>query len=154
MIPITIRSLRAADNEIIRFIKIRLSSLWKVSAEEIENDLIVPSFEGEFPYIFTALTEDNRFAGKIIISIEKNWFLGINGEPWISAVFVPEKYRGQGIAKKLITIAEDTARKNGYRTLYLDTIEAVGYYKKLGGWREIGTDKWKDEQVTIMAKEL
>ena len=152
--PINIRSLRSADSEIIKFIKDRLAPLWKVPIEEIENDFILPSFKGGFPYIFVALTEDNKFAGKIILSIEKNWFLGIDGEPWISAVFVPEEYRGQGIAQKLITVTEETARKNGFKNLYLDTVEAVGYYEKLGGWHEIGKDKWKDEDVVVMVKKL
>jgi len=154
MIPIVIRNLLPDDAEIISFMKKRLAGEWKISEKEIEDEYITPSFAGGFPYIFIALSEDREFAGKIFLSIEKQWFLGIDNQPWISAVFVPEKFRRQGIAQLLIKKAEDVCRSRGYKKMYLDTISAAGYYRKIGGWTELGTDVWKGDTVTIMSKEL
>ena len=154
MNPVIIRNLKPEDTEIISFIENRLAPLWKLPVEEIRNDFILPSFEGSFPYMYIAETEDGDFAGEIILSIEKNWFLGIDNQVWISAVYVPEKFRRQGIARKLIAKTEEIARSHGYKKIYLDTIDAAGYYHKIGGWQEIGKDTWKGEEVTIMAKEL
>lgn len=154
MNSITIRNLRTTDTDIIQFIKDRLVPYWKVPVEEIDNGYILPSFKGGFPYIFIALTENNEFAGKIFLSIEEEWLFDIHNQAWISALFVHEKWRNQGIGRKLVDIAEKTARENGCATLYLDTVDAEEYYLKIGGWRKIGTDMWHGEKTTIMMKEL
>lgn len=155
MIPIIIRALTPSDTETIEFIKERISSKWELSKEEVENKYIKSSFAGGFPYIFTAFTENGEFAGKIFLTIEEEGFLDIRNEPWISALFVQEKFRRQGIAKELIKVVENKCRSLGYKKLYLDTIQAVEYYRKLGGWQEIGTDIWLNKEVvTVMVKEL
>lgn len=154
MAAVSIRALQREDTELIDFIKHRLAFEWNVPEREVEEEYVLPSFKAKLPAIFIAETENGEFAGKIFLSIEKNWFLGIDNKIWISALLVPEKFRGQGIAQQLIKQAEDTARTLGYTELYLDTKNAVPYYERLGGWKTLGTDYWKREEVTIMVKEL
>lgn len=51
--------------------------------------------------------------------------------PWISSVFVTEKYRGYRISKKLIDFANDYAKKNGFKRTYIPS-EHIGLYEKYG----------------------
>ena len=153
---ITIHELRKSDAKVIEFTRNRLADLWKLPIEEIDNTYIQPSFAKGFPYFFVALSENNEFAGNIILAVGEDGFLGIENELWINALFVPEKFRNQGIGRKLIAIEEYTARKHGYKNIYLDTVDGAEYYKKLGQWKEIGKDIWSktNEEVVIMKKEL
>lgn len=150
----TIRPLQPSDLETIEFIKKRLSSRWRLTREEIERQYIRPSFKGNFPYIFVAFTATGEFVGKAFLCLEEEGFLNIRQQAWLSALFVEEKFRGQGVAQKLIKVVEDKCRSLGFPELYLDTVEAIGYYRKLGNWQEIGTDSWHDEVTTIMVKNI
>ena len=154
MVDIIIRKLKNTDIDIISFLVNKFSHEWSISEKEMKEEFVDASFLGSFPYIFIAVSENGEFVGDIILSIEKDWFLGIDNEVWISGVFVVEKYRNQGIARKLISQAESVVFECGYKSLYLDTIDASGYYKKIGGWVEIGKDTWKDKEVIIMKKDL
>lgn len=58
--------------------------------------------------------------------------------PWLSVLFVLPKYRGLGIGRVLQTALLKTAKKVGFKKIYLMT-ELKNYYQKTG-WRflEIG----------------
>jgi GNAT superfamily N-acetyltransferase len=150
-----IRQLKETDTEAIEFIKTRLEDWWETSQKEIENDYILPSFKGSFPYIFIALTPEQELAGKIFLSKIEKSFLNLRNKVWIEGLFVKEKFRGQGIARELIKTAEQKARELGYKKLYLDTAGAMEYYFKLGDWKVVGKDIWKGTTgVIIMVKDL
>ncbi|HFQ9142024.1 TPA: GNAT family N-acetyltransferase [Enterobacter cancerogenus] len=51
--------------------------------------------------------------------------------PWVSGVFVPERWRGQGIAKELISAIEAEAQKLGCFCLWLSA-SVPDMYLKLG----------------------
>ncbi|SFX12793.1 Acetyltransferase (GNAT) family protein [Ruminococcus sp. XPD3002] len=51
--------------------------------------------------------------------------------PWISTLFVSEKFRGKRISQKLIEAAEEYARASGFEKTYIPT-EFVGLYEKYG----------------------
>ncbi len=64
---------------------------------------------------------------------------GLYGSTWMSylqvnLLFVPEKMRGAGIGRKLITEAEAEAIRRGCSAATLDTFsfQARGFYEKLG----------------------
>lgn len=152
--PIIIRPLQPSDTETIDFIKKRIASHWEMTEEEVASKYILPSFTGGFPYIFIAFTKDGRFVGKIFLCREEDGFMDIHDQLWISALFVKEEFRGQGIARELIKVVEDKSRSLGFKKIYLDTVEAAGYYRKLGAWQEIGTDHWHKETVTVMVKNI
>jgi GNAT superfamily N-acetyltransferase len=144
-----IRRLKETDTKTIEFIKTRLEDWWEMPAEEIENDYILPSFKGGFPYIFIALTPDQELAGKIFLSKIEKSFLNIKNKVWIEGLLVREKFRGRGIARELIKTAGQKARELGYKKLYLDTAGAMEY------WKIIGKDIWKGTTgVIIMVKDL
>ena len=52
----------------------------------------------------------------------------------IHYLFVAEQLRGQGVGKKLIESAEETAKKRGSKYAFVDTFsfQAPGFYEKLG----------------------
>lgn len=92
-----------------------------MTKSEVTEEYISPSLNNEgFPYIYIAKIQD-QFAGKIFLVIEPNGYLSINNQPWITALFVDEAFRGRGIARELIQTAKDTAKKHGYNAIYLDT---------------------------------
>jgi len=58
---------------------------------------------------------------------------------FVHLLWVAEPYRGQGVGSRLITEAEQTARRLGCRGAYLDTFtfQAPKFYPRLG-YREFG----------------
>jgi ribosomal protein S18 acetylase RimI-like enzyme len=66
---------------------------------------------------------------------------GRTGWEWLTVelVFVPESLRRQGIASRLLGIAEDEARRRGCHSAWLDTlnVEALNLYERLG-YRRFG----------------
>lgn len=67
--------------------------------------------------------------------------VGYTGRGWlyVSMLYIPENLRGQGLATRMLTMAEDEARKRGCIGAYIDTMnpDALGLYRKLG-YGEIG----------------
>lgn len=51
------------------------------------------------------------FAGHIMVLVEKDGYLQIKNEPWITALFVREEWRKQGIGKVLVEHAKTVTRK-------------------------------------------
>ncbi|MEL6252680.1 MAG: GNAT family N-acetyltransferase [Bacteroidota bacterium] len=56
--------------------------------------------------------------------------------PWICALFIEEKERGNAYATLLMERAKEDTKKAGFDYLYLSTTH-VGYYEKYG-WQYIG----------------
>ncbi len=73
--------------------------------------------------------------------------------PWLAAVFVKNKWRGQGIAQSLIRYCEGQAQKSGIHRLYLVTEFASSLYARLD-WKTIEHCLYKGVYVDIMCKEL
>jgi GNAT superfamily N-acetyltransferase len=149
---LTISELKNTDKKIISFIRTRLAKRWKTTATHIHKNWINPALENEsFPYIFIARVKQ-EFAGKIFLFIDPDGYLNIKDQPWITALYVKEKFRGQKIAQHLIQVAKKTAKNNGYNDLYLDTASQKGYYEYIGGWELIGTAMWEEggKEVSIM----
>ncbi|MCL6706978.1 GNAT family N-acetyltransferase [Pseudomonas sp. R2.Fl] len=53
--------------------------------------------------------------------------VGYTGRGWlyVEMLFVPDRLRGQGLAGKLLRMAEDEARARGCKGAYIDTINPV-----------------------------
>ncbi len=65
--------------------------------------------------------------------------------PWINALFIEEKHRGNAYATLLIDRAKKDAKKAGYEYVYLST-EHIGYYEKYGfTYIGQGFHPWKEE---------
>ncbi|MDF2685563.1 MAG: Acetyltransferase [Clostridia bacterium] len=91
------------------------------------------------------LKKDNKIAGSCIINNEQHpdykrvkWSLSAEPEEVLSVhtLVTSPSFRKQGIAKKLLEFAVDYSRKNGAKTIRLDTykanIPAINLYKKCG----------------------
>ena len=52
--------------------------------------------------------------------------------PWFACLFVEEKYRNKGIAKKLMDHALNECKNKGFETVYLST-DLENFYEK-SGW--------------------
>lgn len=75
---------------------------------------------------------------------------------WLEHMYVPEKYRGRGIAKQLIqaliTLAESIPVDGQcINAIELRTFSAKGLYLK-HGWEAIGTEIYYERQVTRMRR--
>jgi ribosomal protein S18 acetylase RimI-like enzyme len=71
--------------------------------------------------------EEKEIVGGIIGLIYWDWFC-------IDLMWIKEEYRNQEYGHKLITMAEEEARKRGARHAHLDTFtfQAPGFYEKHG----------------------
>lgn len=62
--------------------------------------------------------------------------IGYTGRGWlcVELLFVPELYRGRGLAGKLLQMAEDEAKARGCKGAYIDTINpaALRAYERQG----------------------
>ncbi len=52
----------------------------------------------------------------------------------IDALYLPERLRGKGLGRDLVTMAENEAQRRGCHAVWLDTFsfQARGFYEKLG----------------------
>ncbi len=73
--------------------------------------------------------------------------------PWLASLYVPPDFRQQGIATRLITEIEITAKQFGFEKLYLFTEDKREMYNRLG-WQEHFREKYYEKQVIIMTKNL
>ncbi len=89
--------------------------------------------ENQLPITFVAI-EDNELIGTVGI-----WRSDLLSRqelfPWLSALFVPEKYRNKGIGKELQEYVLEYCRKLQYKEIYLYT-DIEDYYEKIG-WQQI-----------------
>jgi GNAT superfamily N-acetyltransferase len=66
------------------------------------------------------------------VSIVENDLKCRDYTPWLAALYVDKAHRNKGIAKALISSAQEAAWRLGYKEMYLRTEHASGYYRKLG----------------------
>jgi GNAT superfamily N-acetyltransferase len=101
------------------------------------------------PSIFVAIDNHVLIGSAAIVEHDLDTHLQLG--PWISAVFVKEHWRTQGIATKLVERCEAEAKKVGAKKLYLSSEFASGLYEKLG-WQTIEICMYKGVKVHIMCK--
>ena len=76
---------------------------------------------------------------------------------FVDFLFVDGSLRGQGIGKKLVTLAEEDAKKRGVKYVFLCTnaFQAPGFYEKLGFVRAFTLKEFpKDGERYYYTKEL
>ena len=64
---------------------------------------------------------------------------------WLCDVFVDERFRGQGISKRLLEELERQPSLEGVRRWCLATRDAHGLYEKFG-YRPVPADRWMEKQ--------
>ena len=103
------------------------------------------------PSIYIAY-ENNEFIGSVAL-IEHDLDTHLELSPWLAAVFVKEKWRGQGIATLLVSHCEAEAKRIGVKELYLSTEFATQLYANLG-WRAIERCEYRGIELDVMSKKL
>lgn len=116
-----------------------------IQSEKQYNENIKPEFKVENWFenfyneknnaIFVA-KEDEKIIGYIYIKITtSNDGPMINEEALIDGLYVDSGYRGKGVAKALISKAEEWAKRNDVQYVYINVLEenttALNLYKKL-----------------------
>lgn len=79
-----------------------------------------------------------------------------DGTAYLSQMASLPTYRSQGIGKKLLRAAEESAKQEGFAKIQLTAMNEKGlpaYYEKQG-YIEVGTKKRPTYTLTIMEKEL
>jgi len=65
--------------------------------------------------------------------------------PWVCAIFIDEKERGNNYSNLLIEKAKEDSKKAGFQNLYLCT-DHIGFYEKLGfNYIGQGYHPWEEE---------
>ena len=65
--------------------------------------------------------------------------------PWVCAIFIDEKHRGNYYSKLLIEKAKEDSKKAGFKNLYLST-DHIGFYEKFGfSYIGQGYHPWEEE---------
>ena len=73
--------------------------------------------------------------------------------PWLGGVFVVPSARRTGVGLALCQAVEDAARRLGYSTLYLFTLDKQLWYGNQG-WRLFAPCMWRERSGDIMRKDL
>ncbi len=109
-----------------------LSFIENFSWEEVKDHMagLVRNWEfTDWETMFVAVC-DKRIVG--MISVMKTDYYDLPDTcPWVSSLFVDEKYRGKRISEKLVNAANDYLRKNGFGESYIPTGH-VGLFEHYG----------------------
>ncbi len=125
---------------------------WGISLEEAE-ELVSPclSDNEKLPFGLIALVNETPIG--LLFAVERSDDVSVKYGPWLVALYVKEEFRKQGIGSALVKRACDELKKRKYKTVYIDTVSAQNFYKKLG-WAFVEEVKWRDEKTSIFSRNL
>lgn len=101
-----------------------------VTLQQREDRLRQATDLSRLPIALIALSNENLLLGAA--SILATTLTHKHLTPWLSSVFVPPAYRGQGIASALCVRAIEEAARLGFEQLYLFTPHKEAMYARLG----------------------
>ena len=91
--------------------------------------------QGDRDQHLLVLVEKEKIIGFIQLTEEEDWLTGAK-QGYVSRICVSDTARGRGLGKKLMGLAEDWARQQGYAGLGLNVFcsneHAVAFYRSLG----------------------
>jgi GNAT superfamily N-acetyltransferase len=104
----------------------------RMFGESRRRDLCIPLYD-----------DDGRVTGGLV---------GYTGRGWLytAMLFIPEPLRGQGLAGRMLDMAEEEARRRGCIGAYIDTMnpQALRLYLR-HGYHEIGSLKGLDGGLAV-----
>lgn len=103
-------------------------SVWKVVGGGIHHYNLQQAGENQHQHLcFVLRAPDQKIVGGLIGETYWGWF-------YINLFFINAELRGHGYGHRLLTIAEEEARKRGAKNVYLDTFsfQAPDFYKQHG----------------------
>lgn len=119
----------------------------EVGLDKQKNGILAKSNIGKVPFILVAF-DGNIFLGSAAL-FENDLDIMPELSPWLAGVFVDEKFRGQGIASRLVERVFTEAKELGYDKIYLHTEIAASLYEKLGCKKVCDTKNDKGELTTV-----
>jgi len=124
----------------------------ETSAEELSLKLQKYLNRDKIPLILLAMEREN------IIGVAQLKFREMDIYPdkehWIGGIFVPEKYRGNKVAARLISKVIEIAQAFDVNKLYLQTERLDGgLYPRLG-WKPIEQVEYKGSDVLVMENHI
>ncbi len=109
------------------------------------------------------LAHDGKMAGWVVLFNEEpvgtalfdidNKDVTDKYSPWLSLLWIEPEHRGKSLGITLTRKRMDYARKQGYKVVYLDTVDAREYHKKQG-WEEVEEIDYHGEKDNIMKWDL
>jgi len=107
------------------------SSKWSSVSRIIYEDSINHSINAENPLPQWYLLYDNEEIVGCAGLITNDFISRMDLYPWICALFIEEKYRGNSYGALLLEKTKEDSLKNGFKNVYLCTGH-IGYYEKYG----------------------
>lgn len=124
---ISVRENPEYTEKIIRYFQ----QCWPTIAPEIYADCIANCLHAPLPLPqWYVLQKEGYFIGCAGL-ITNDFISRMDLYPWICAVYVDEKHRGNSYSKLLIDKAKKDAKAYGFQNLYLCT-DHIGLYEKFG----------------------
>jgi len=118
---------------------------WSEIAPIIYEDCISHSINAKdsLPQWYV-LENNNEFIGCAGLIIN-DFISRMDLYPWVCAIFIEEKHRGNNYSKLLIEKAKEDSKKAGFQNLYLCT-DHIGFYEKMD-FKYIGQGyhPWEEE---------
>jgi GNAT superfamily N-acetyltransferase len=103
------------------------------------------------PLAVIALDQDILCGSALLV--EQDFDLRPDLSPWLAGVFVPPRYRKNGVASALVTRIETEAALLAVKNLYLYTAHAETLYARLG-WQVLEHSVHRHRNYVVMTKAL
>lgn len=150
---VTIDFLKTHQETIPRLAAIWYEVLGKKWVPDVPVEQVIQCFnehlsETEMPITFVAFNNTNPVG---MCSLRENDGIRQDLIPWLGSLVVDPDYQNEGIGRQLIDATKKKAKGLGFAKLYLFAFDPTlpKYYQRLG-WKIIGIDQCKKQQVTMM----
>ena len=105
----------------------------------------------EWESVFAAITEDKIIG--FCTFLKTDYYPENRYSPWISTIFVDEKYRGMRISERIINKAIEYAREQNFLKVYIPS-DMIGIYEKYGFQKVDELQNYGGDIDNIFAKEI
>lgn len=138
---ISIRENPEYKDQAIKYFQSKWQSVWPIIYEDCINHSLVT--KNLLPQWYLLEKEGMTIGCAGLIT--NDFISRMDLYPWVCAIYIEEKHRGNNFASKLIDKAKADAKEAGFENLYLCT-DHIGYYEKQGfEYIGQGYHPWREE---------
>jgi len=140
MIKEEIQFIDISQNEIGEWVRLASKLFKDTPREELETDIREMILAKKYRNILVKM--DNKFLGFLDISLRSDYVEGARSSPtgYIEGIYLEPEIRNQGLARKLITMAENWFIEKGCEEMGTDTWEwnkdAQAFHERIGFIKE------------------